>query len=29
MKSGIQKLAEKLNKSCDEFLGDMRKRGYS
>lgn len=29
MKSRIQELAEKINMSCDEFIGEMRKRGCS
>ena len=29
MKSRIQELAEKVNMSCDEFVGEMRKRGCS
>jgi hypothetical protein len=29
MKSGIQELAEKINMSCNEFVGGMRKRGCS
>jgi hypothetical protein len=29
MKSGIQELAEKINMSCNEFVGEMRKRGCS
>jgi hypothetical protein len=29
MKSRVQELAEKLNMSCDEFVGEMRKRGCS
>lgn len=29
MQSRIQELAEKINMSCDEFIGEMRKRGCS
>ena len=29
MKSRVQELAEKINMSCDEFVGEMRKRGCS
>jgi hypothetical protein len=29
MKSKVQELAEKINMSCDEFAGEMRKRGCS
>jgi hypothetical protein len=29
MTSRIQELAEKINMSCDEFIGEMRKRGCS
>jgi hypothetical protein len=29
MKSRVQELAEKINMSCDEFIGEMRKRGCS
>ena len=29
MKSRVQELAEKLEMSCDEFVGEMRKRGCS
>jgi hypothetical protein len=29
MKSRVQELAEKINISCDEFIGEMRKRGCS
>jgi hypothetical protein len=29
MRSGVQELAEKLNMSYDEFIGEMRKRGCS
>jgi len=29
MKSRIQELAEKINMSYDEFIGEMRKRGCS
>ncbi len=29
MKSRVQELAEKLEMSCDEFIGEMRKRGCS
>jgi hypothetical protein len=29
MKSRVQELAEKVNMSCDEFIGEMRKRGCS
>jgi len=29
MESIVQKLAKKLNMSCDEFVGEMRKRGCS
>ncbi len=29
MKSRIQELAEKINMSCDEFVGEMRKKGCS
>ncbi len=29
MGSIIQKLAERINMSCDEFIGEMRKRGCS
>jgi hypothetical protein len=29
MKSRVQELAEKINLSCDEFVGEMRKRGCS
>lgn len=29
MQSRIQELAEKINMSCDEFVGEMRKRGCS
>lgn len=29
MKSRIQELAERINMSCDEFVGEMRKRGCS
>ncbi len=28
-KSRVQELAEKINMSCDEFIGEMRKRGCS
>jgi hypothetical protein len=29
MSSRVQELAEKINMSCDEFVGEMRKRGCS
>jgi len=29
MKSRVQELAEKIEMSCDEFIGEMRKRGCS
>ncbi len=29
MKSRVQELAERMNMSCDEFVGEMRKRGCS
>jgi hypothetical protein len=29
MKSRIQELAERINMSCDEFIGEMRKLGCS
>jgi hypothetical protein len=29
MKSRVQELAEKIDMSCDEFVGEMRKRGCS
>jgi len=29
MDSVIQQLAKKINMSCDEFVGEMRKRGCS
>jgi hypothetical protein len=29
MKSRVQVLAERINMSCDEFVGEMRKRGGS
>ena len=29
MKSRVQELAEKINMSYDEFIGEMRKRGCS
>ncbi len=29
MKSRVQELAEKINMSCDEFIGEMRKQGCS
>jgi hypothetical protein len=29
MSSRIQELASKINMSCDEFVGEMRKRGCS
>lgn len=29
MKSRVQELAEKINMSSDEFVGGMRRRGYS
>ena len=29
MKSRVQELAEKINMSVDEFVGEMRKRGCS
>jgi hypothetical protein len=29
MKSRIQELAEKINMTCDEFVGEMRKHGCS
>jgi len=29
MESVIQQLAKKINISCDEFVGEMRKRGCS
>lgn len=29
MTSRVQELAAKINLSCDEFLGEMRKRGCS
>jgi hypothetical protein len=29
MKSRVQELAERLNMSCDEFIGEMRKRKCS
>jgi len=29
MESIVQKLAKKINMSCDEFVGEMRKRGCS
>jgi hypothetical protein len=29
MKSRVQELAEKINMSCDDFVGEMRKRGCS
>ncbi len=29
MKSRVQELAEKINMSCDEFVGEMRKLGCS
>ncbi len=29
MKSRVQELAENINMSCDEFIGEMRKRGCS
>ncbi len=29
MESIVQKLAKKINMSCDEFIGEMRKRGCS
>lgn len=29
MKSRVQQLAESINMSCDEFVGEMRKRGCS
>jgi hypothetical protein len=29
MSSRIQELAAKINMSCDEFVGEMRKRGCS
>ncbi len=29
MKSRVQELAERINMSCDEFIGEMRKRGCS
>jgi len=29
MKSRVQELAERINMSCDEFVGEMRKRGCS
>lgn len=29
MKSKVQELAEKINMSVDEFVGEMRKRGCS
>ncbi len=29
MGSRVQDLAEKINMSCDEFVGEMRKRGCS
>lgn len=29
MKSRVQELAEVINMSCDEFVGEMRKRGCS
>lgn len=29
MTSRAQELAEKINMSCDEFVGEMRKRGCS
>jgi hypothetical protein len=29
MKSRVQELAERVNMSCDEFIGEMRKRGCS
>jgi len=29
MKNRVQELAEKINVSCDDFVGEMRKRGCS
>jgi hypothetical protein len=29
MKSRVQELAERINMSCNEFIGEMRKRGCS
>ncbi|MFN8413719.1 MAG: hypothetical protein U0Z26_15155 [Anaerolineales bacterium] len=29
MKSRVQELAEKINMTCDEFVGEMRKKGCS
>ncbi len=29
MKSRVQELAERINMSCDEFIGEMRKQGCS
>ena len=29
MKSKVQELAERMHMSCDEFVGEMRKRGSS
>jgi hypothetical protein len=29
MKSRVQELAERINMSCDGFVGEMRKRGCS
>jgi hypothetical protein len=29
MKSKVQELAERINMSCDGFVGEMRKRGCS
>jgi hypothetical protein len=29
MKSRVQELAERINMSCNEFVGEMRKRGCS
>lgn len=29
MKSRVQELAERVNMSCDEFIGEMRKLGCS
>ncbi|KAA0268608.1 MAG: hypothetical protein DPW18_13425 [Chloroflexi bacterium] len=29
MKSRVQELAERINMSCDEFVGEMRKLGCS
>ncbi|CAG0962170.1 hypothetical protein ANAEL_00692 [Anaerolineales bacterium] len=29
MKSRVQELAERINMTCDEFIGEMRKRGCS